>query len=78
MHASNRVTEDNLEEVFTYHAPTPDQVQRYAEVREYAVAFGRAILRCVPDCADRSAALRELRSARMWANAAIALEEVTT
>jgi hypothetical protein len=76
MHASNRVTEDNLEEVFTYHTPTDDQVRRFAEVREAGIAFARAILRNVPDCADRSVAIRDVRSARMNANAAIALEGV--
>jgi hypothetical protein len=76
MHASNKVTSENLEEVFTYHAATEDQQRRYAEIREAGIAFARAILDGAPDCADRSTALRSVREARMWANAAIALEGV--
>lgn len=35
-----------------------------------------AILKNAPDCADRSTAIRCAREARMWANAAIALEPI--
>lgn len=69
----NAVNEEDLDFVFSYHAPTPDQVERYAEIRDYAKRFARAILSHCPSSADRSAALRKVREAVMTANAAIAL-----
>ena len=68
-----KVTLENLDKVFTYQKATPEQEDAYREIRDAAVNLGTAILEFVPDCADRSTALRTLRETRMWANAAIAL-----
>jgi len=73
-HPSNKVTADNLNDVFSYHAPKGDQPARYEKLRAAAKVFAQAVLECAPDCADRSAALRHVREAVMVANAAIALE----
>jgi hypothetical protein len=64
----------DLENIFTYHSPKGDQPARYQAVREGALAFAKILDANVPDGADKSAALRELRVAVMTANAAIALE----
>lgn len=64
----------NLENIFTYHPPTGDQPARYTAVREAALAFAKVLEEHVPDGADKSAALRELRVCVMTANAAIALD----
>jgi hypothetical protein len=63
----------NLEEVMTYHPATAEQAIKYIAVRDAAVAMGKVILEHVPQCADRTVALRKLRECRMDANAAIAL-----
>jgi hypothetical protein len=68
-----QVNLENIEEVFTYHAPNAEQIEKFAKVKEAGVAFARAILESCPPCADTSAALRQVRDARMTANAAIAL-----
>jgi hypothetical protein len=68
-----KVTLENVEKVFTYQKATPDQEKAFAAVRETGIAYAKAILQNVPDCADRSAALRSVRNSRMEANAAIAL-----
>jgi len=62
-----------LEETFTYHAPTSEQIQHYASIREAAKVLAYEILRYAPKCADRSAAIRKVREAVMTANAAIAI-----
>lgn len=67
------VTKANVKEVFTYHAPSPEQVEKMERIREAAIELAQAILDCVPDSADKSAALRQVREARMTANAAIVL-----
>lgn len=71
--AYNHVNLDNVEHVFTYQTPDIHQVEAFARVREACISAARTILREVPDCADRSAAIRALREARLWANSAIAL-----
>lgn len=67
------VTKGNVEDVFTYHPPTPAQVEAYSALREDAKRLARTILEVVPPCADQQAALRLLREAVMTANAAVAL-----
>lgn len=73
-HPSNKITVEDLDNVFSYHRPTPDQAQRHEAVKIAAKAFAAEILRLAPDCADRSAALRHVREAMMTTSAAIALE----
>lgn len=68
-----QVNEINLERVFTYQPATKDQQVAYENVRNSAIILAEIILKNVPNCADRSDALRKLRECRMVANAAIAL-----
>ena len=75
MHPSNKITDENLNDVFSYHAPKPGQPERYEAIRAAAKAFAAAILANCPDCADRSAALRGVRESVMVANASVALEQ---
>ena len=68
------VTKDNIADVFTYHAPKPDQLPKYEQLRRAACDFANVILELTPMCADQQAAIRLVREAVMTANAAIALE----
>lgn len=63
-----------IRELFTYHAPTPDQQERLVKVRAAARHFAAVVISCAKACADRSAAMRKLREAVMTVNAAIVLE----
>jgi hypothetical protein len=60
-------------ELFKYHSPTIEQLPRYSAINQAAKNFAEVLLANCPPCADRSAAIRLLRDARMTANAAIAL-----
>lgn len=73
-HPSNRITEENLPAVLGSHALTVDQSMRVDGMRDAARAFGEAIFDNVPDCTDRTMALRAMREALMWAVSAIANE----
>jgi hypothetical protein len=73
-HPSNRITVDNLEDVFRYHPPDAKRAAQHDKVNNAAIAFARVLLAETPECADRSAALRSVREARLWANSALALE----
>ncbi len=71
-----RITKDNLDEVFTYHVPTPEQRECYAEINEAAKAFASTVLRVCQSGREQSIALTHIQEARMMANAAIALEHL--
>ena len=73
-HPSNRPQLADIDELFTYHAPTPEQIPKYQAINDAAKAFALVIFENAPECADRTSALRKLRDARMWANSAIALD----
>jgi len=57
---------------FTYHAPTPEQVTAYHEIRTAAKIYAATVNRHVPACADKNAAMREIRGSIVAANLAIA------
>lgn len=62
-----------LENTFTYHAPTADEIERMTRIREAAKALAAAIEECLPFCADRTCAIRHVRDAAMTANSGIVL-----
>ena len=64
-----------IEHWFTYHAPMPQQISAYEEIRDGAKVFAEIIARRTPECADQSAAFRKIREAVFTANAAIALND---
>lgn len=66
------IDEATINNWFTYHAPDADQRVKYEAIRAHAREFAHVINNLVPDSADKTTALRTLREAVMWANAAIA------
>lgn len=70
------INADNVDEVFKYHTPTPDQIPRFQAVNEAAKAFAKVILENVPRTPTRTRALNTIMDTRMLANAGIALEAV--
>ncbi len=69
-----RVTNENVDKIFSYHAPDEEQKRKYELIRGAAKNFAWVLLDEVPECADRSVAIRCLRECVMNANAAIALD----
>jgi hypothetical protein len=66
------IPQGTLDNWFMYHAPTPEQLVAYNDLRAGAKAFAELINAHVPDSADKTAAIRKLRECVMTANAAIA------
>jgi hypothetical protein len=64
--------EQQVENWFTYHSPTPDQLPKYQAIRDAGKALALAIVANCPASADRTAAIRLIREAVMTANASIA------
>lgn len=68
-----KTNEDEIEHLFTYHSPTPEQNAKYCSLRSAAKTLAHVIYAACPGGADRSAAIRLLRECVMTANASIAL-----
>lgn len=66
------MTQDQLDNWFTYHSPTPEQLPKYLAIREAGKVFAETIVANSPDCADTTAAVRKIRESVMTANQAIA------
>jgi hypothetical protein len=66
------ITNAELENWFTYHAPSEEQQRAYLAIRGAAHNLAEVILENTPACADQSAAIRKVREAVMTANAAVA------
>ena len=64
---------EKIDEIFKYHAPSPDQCVAYEKLRSSGRDLAVAIIELTPPSADQSAAIRLVREAVMTANAAIAL-----
>jgi hypothetical protein len=68
------ITQEQLENWFTYHAPSAEQLPRYQKIRQSGMDFAADVVANCPDCADTTAAVRKIREAVMTANQAIACE----
>jgi hypothetical protein len=72
------MTNEQIENTFTYHPPFGTQTQRYQDLREEARTLAKLIQEACPESREKSLALTELQQAVMWANASIAINEFTT
>lgn len=68
------VTKEDLDNWFTYHSPKPDQLPKYAAIRDIGKSLAITILANTPPGPDQTAAIRKIREAVMTANQAIACE----
>jgi hypothetical protein len=68
-----KLDDDAIEDLFTYHAPTPDQIPKYEAIRAGAKAFAKILVANTPQSADQTVAVRKLRECVHVANGSIAL-----
>lgn len=66
------ISDAQLDNWFSYHAPTPDQIPQFQAIRMAGEHLAKTIRDNAPPSADVSAAVRHVREAVMTANAAIA------
>lgn len=66
------IGQTQIDNWFTYHAPNPDQQKAYTDIRAKAKELAELFNTYAPDCADKTAAMRDLRNAVMAMNLAIA------
>lgn len=68
-------TPEDLDKLFTYHAPQGDQADRYLAIRQAARVFAETVVNLAPVSRERDFAISHIESAVMWANAGIARKE---
>jgi alkanesulfonate monooxygenase SsuD/methylene tetrahydromethanopterin reductase-like flavin-dependent oxidoreductase (luciferase family) len=67
-----KISQEQIDNWFTFHSPTPEQLTQYKAIRDNAGTLASIIVEACPECADTTAAIRKLREVVMTANAAIA------
>ncbi len=68
-------TEEDIDRLFTYHAPKGDQVERYAKIRDAFRQVAHLVLHSTPTSPEQTIAIRKLMDANMAANLSIAVNE---
>jgi hypothetical protein len=68
----------DLDNWFLYHPPTNEQMVAYSALRNKAKELAEDFDRFCPDCADKTAAMRDLRGTLMAMNLAIACYQKPT
>lgn len=66
------ITQTDLDNWFSYHAPKDGQAEVYEKLRAAGGAFAKVVMELTPPSADQTAAIRKIREAVFTANAAIA------
>ncbi len=66
------MTPNDVEHMFTYHAPTDGEKKFYEMLNTAFLRMAYRIISSTPVSREQSTAIQYLRTARMWANAAIA------
>jgi hypothetical protein len=69
------LTSDDIDHIFTYHAPTADQIDRYRALRVLGREFAKGIIELSKPSREQSMALSHVQEAVMCVNAAIALHD---
>lgn len=68
-----QVNKENVNKITHYQRPEADQIPAFNAVSDATEEFIKVLLEQVPDCADKTTAIRSAREAKLWANSAIAL-----
>jgi hypothetical protein len=66
------VTQERIENDFTYHAPDPKQIEKYQKIRDTGKELAKLIVELCPESREQSSAITRIQEAIFWANAAIA------
>lgn len=72
------MTEVEIENNFTYHAPSADMLPKFEKVRNKAKELSLLINELVPNGREQSLAQTKLQEVVMWANAGIAIPKYNT
>ena len=66
------MTGEDIRNRFTYHAPSPEGVDRHAALSDNFVSMAGLVDSICPDGREKSLAMTKLEEAKFWASAAVA------
>ena len=66
------MTQDDIDNRFTYHAAIGDQPFKYEAIRSFAKQFAEQLNLLCPESREKSLAITHLEEVCFWANASIA------
>lgn len=69
------MTQEQIDNTFTYHAPFGDQTKRYEVIRLKAKHFAELLLDVCPQSQELTLAFQRIQEAVAYANASIAINE---
>lgn len=69
------MTTDQIDNIFTYHAPFGTQQTRYVAIRDKAKELALLVNESCPESREKSLALTNLQQSVQMANASIAINE---
>jgi dihydroneopterin aldolase len=69
------MTNEELQNRFTYHSPKEGQPERYVLIRDAAKELAELVLDNTPASREQSLAITKLEEVVFWANAAVARNE---
>jgi hypothetical protein len=69
------MTNEQIDNIFTYHAPFGTQQSRYVAIRDAAKELAHLINDACPESREKSIALTQLQQSVQMANASIAINE---
>lgn len=67
-------TDEEIDYLFQYHPPSPDQREVYEQINEVFRACGKSVAKLMPAGPGKTAAMRALSDTRMKCNQAVALK----
>jgi hypothetical protein len=73
LRVERHMDQEQIEKIFTYHAPTPNQVDKYNQIRTKGREFALFLNAVLPESREKSVAITNLQSCVQMANAAIAI-----
>ena len=62
------------ESTFEYLQPTPEQIETMRTLRSFAASYAYQLEKLLPDGADKTYILRQLRGLAMWVNVCVTRE----
>lgn len=65
-----------VERIFTAQAPFPSNIPKHEAIINWSQNLALVIFETVPDCEEKTIAMRKLQEATMWANEAISRHSI--
>lgn len=66
------LSNEEIQDRVTYHAPSPKGVERHQALSEAAAYFMSVVNGIVPEGREKSLAITNIEQAKMWASAGVA------